>query len=310
MFPSSDKDRENHVSAPISLSHVRQLFSRPSRSAGSQFLRREIAGRMFERLSLIRAQPAQVLDAGCGEGDDLMALAQAFPQAGLLGIDAAAAMLDAVRERSLQSGSRMQSLLRRWLAKPPSSSLPQLACADFSRLPLPAASVDLLWSNLALHWHPQPHRVLNEWARVLRVDGLLMFSTFGPDTLSELRDAYAAIDRRPPVLPFVDLHDYGDMMVEAGFADPVMDMEKLRLTYSSAEKLLADVRSLGGNPLQDRSTGLIGQQRFAALCHALESKRGADGRIALTIEVIYGHAFRPLPKKNSAGESIIHFRSR
>ena len=310
MFPSSDKDRDNQTSAPISLSHVRQLFSRPSRCAGSQFLRREIAGRMFERLSLIRAQPSQVLDAGCGEGDDLMALAQAFPQAGLLGVDAAPAMLNAARERSLHSGSRMQSLLRRWLARPEASHLPRLACADFSRLPLAATSVDLLWSNLALHWHPQPHHVLNEWARVLRVDGLLMFSTLGPDTLLELREAYAVADLPASVLPFVDLHDYGDMMVEAGFADPVMDMEKLSLTYSSAEKLLADVRSLGGNPLQSRTAGLMSREKFAALCHALERKREADGRISLTIEVIYGHAFRPLPRTTSAGESIIHFRNR
>lgn len=310
MYPAPDKDRDARLSAPISLTRVRRLFSEPARSAGSQFLRREIAARMVERLSLIKTRPAQVLDAGCGEGDDLMALAQTFPDAALLGIDASVAMLQLARERALQSGSRLQSLLRRWLARPQPAQVPRLACADFSRLPLAAASADLLWSNLALHWHPQPHRVLQEWARILRVDGLLMFSTFGPDTFAQLRDAYAAIGERAPVLPFVDLHDYGDMMVEAGFADPVMDMEKMNITYSSANALLSDVQSFGGNPLEARQPGLKGRRRQQALLQALESQKKADGRISLTIEAVYGHAFKPLPRKTPAGESIIHFKAR
>ena len=261
---------------------------------------------MFERLSLIRANPSRVMDAGCGEGDDLIALSQAFPHATLLGIDASAAMLAMARERSQQSGSRMKKLLRRWRAVSGSPDVPQLACADFGKLPLASASIDLLWSSHALHWHPQPHQVMREWARILRVDGLLMFSAFGPDTFAELRNAYLAAGLAPPVLPFVDLHDYGDMMVEAGFADPVMDMEKLNITYSSADDLLADVRSFGGNPLQERKAGLTGRGVWEVLRRALEGQKKADGRISLSIEVVYGHAFRSLPKKNLAGESIVH----
>ena len=262
---------------------------------------------MFERLSLIRAHPSRVLDAGCGEGDDLMSLHQAFPHAQLLGMDASAAMLAVARQRGQQAGSRMQKLLQRLRVVSGTADARHLTCADFGRLPLAAASVDLLWSNLALHWHPQPHEVMREWARVLSVEGLLMFSAFGPDTFAELRSAYSAAGLVAPVLPFVDLHDYGDMMVEAGFADPVMDMEKLNITYSSVDDLLADVRSFGGNPLGERKAGLTPRSQMAALRQMLDSQKSADGRISLSIEVVYGHAFRPSPAKTRTGESIIHF---
>lgn len=308
MSPAPDKDSDSRLSAPISLSRVRRLFATPSRCHASQFLRREISGRMFERLSLIKSDPMWVLDAGCGEGDDLMSLAQAFPGAAVLGIDASAGMLRLASERNLQSGSRMKRLLRRWLLRSDTAYSPALACADFGRLPLAPASMDLLWSNLALHWHPQPHRVMQEWARALRPQGLLMFTAFGPDTFAELTSAYEAIGVVSTVPPFVDLHDYGDMMVEAGFADPVIDMEKLNITYSCAMDFLLDVRSFGGNPLLERQAGLTGKRRLELLCQALERQKNADGRISLTVEVIYGHAFRPLPKKTPSGESIIHFR--
>jgi len=310
MSPDPDKEDGSRASAPISLRRVRALFSAPHRCERSQFLRREISGRMFERLSLIKTHPSRLLDAGCGEGDDLLSLKQAFPEAALFGMDASTAMLGLSQHRSQQAQSRMKKLLRRWRAGAAAAEALHLACADFGRLPLAASSMDLLWSNLALHWHPQPHRVLREWARVLRVEGLLMFSAFGPDTFAELRKAYVSVGLAPAVLPFVDLHDYGDMMVEAGFADPVMDMEKLNITYSSSSELLADVRSFGGNPLQERQAGLTGRTAFAALKQALEEQKAADGRLSLSVEVVYGHAFRSLPKKNLAGDSIVHLHRR
>ncbi len=294
--------------APISVSRVRQLFAQPSRVAESQFLRREIAGRMFERLALIRTQPARIVDAGCGEGDDLLGLHQAYPQASLLGIDASAAMLTQARRHVARSASGMQRLLSRVFAsRAAAAQAASLACADFACLPLAPLSTDLLWSNLALHWHPQPHAVIREWARVLRTDGLLMFCCFGPDTLRELRDAFAAAGatQSTPVLPFVDLHDYGDMLVAAGFATPVMDMEKLTLTYANVERLLADVRALGGNPLIHQQKSLQGRARWQRMIDALMATRHADGTLALTIEVIYGHAFKPAPRSTAAGESII-----
>lgn len=180
-----------------------------------------------------------------------------------------------------------------------------LACGDFARLPLAPQAVDLVWSNLALHWHPSPDQVIAEWRRVIAVDGLLMFSCFGPDTLKELRLASDAADPAARVLPFVDMHDYGDMLVAAGFAAPVMDMETITVTYTDADKLLADVRALGGNPLMTRRSGLTGKSCWQRLRDQIERQRRQDGTIALTFEVIYGHAFRPAPKVTARGESIV-----
>ena len=299
------------MSAPISLAQIRRLFSRPERVAESQFLRREVAGRMFERLSLIKIDPLQVLDAGCGEGDDLLTLRQHFPRSALLGLDAAMAMLHETRQREARSWSGMQRLMR--VLRVGGQHLPadaSLLCGDFGQLPLKPGGMDLVWSNLALHWHPQPHRVLAEWARVLRVDGLLMFCCFGPDTFKELREVGAVTGHHARVLPFVDLHDYGDMLVSAGFASPVMDMEKLNITYSSAAKLLADVRAFGGNPLEDRSRGLMSRRQGQSLNRALAQLAGRDGRLRLTVEVIYGHAFRARPRTTGTGEPIVHFERR
>lgn len=309
MSPSSNDKRQ---SAPISLALVRKLFARPGRVAESQFLRREISGRLFERLALIKINPQAILDAGCGEGDDLLALHQSFPASATIGIDASAAMLLKARESTSQAISAMQRSLTKFTRlfgrAAAGTGGARLICADFANLPMASASVDLVWSNLALHWHPQPDRVFAEWRRVLKVDGLLMFSCFGPDTFQELRAALLAAGEPAaslPILPFVDLHDFGDMLVDAGFATPVMDMEKLEITYSSAEKLLADVQAFGGNPLSTQRKNLSGRHRNQRLLRALEEQRKPNGKISLTIEVLYGHAFKPLPKKTASGESII-----
>jgi malonyl-CoA O-methyltransferase len=297
------------ASAPIDLRRVRTLFSSPSRVAESGFLRREIAGRMFERLELIKLAPSLVLDAGCGEGADLPVLRQRFGNARLIGVDASAPMLHAARASQAAAQSSVNRLLRRWLPGNGAGAGigAELACADFARLPLGAESADLVWSNLALHWHPQPHRVFAEWRRVLRVDGLLMFSCFGPDTFRELRAAWAAADPAPHALPFVDMHDFGDMLVDAGFATPVMDMETITVTYADPEKLLQDARAWGGNPLETRSRGLLGRFAYRRMLDALEAGRRPDGTLPLTFEVVYGHAFRPVPRTTASGEAIIRF---
>lgn len=306
-----DAPKRDAHSAPISVATVRQRFAQPQRCEPSQFLRREISARMQERLALIKIKPARLLDAGCGEGRDLLALQQTFPEATLLGVDAAQPMLNAARAASAASRSALQTFIARLLGGHSlHSSAAMLACGDFARLPMPSGSVDMLWSNLALHWHPQPHAVIAEWARVLRSDGLLMFSCFGPDTFAELREVFDALQMPSRVLPFVDLHDYGDMLQDAGMATPVMDMEKITLTYAGTEALLADVRAMGGNPLNERPRGLQGRQRWQQVLNALDQRRDSDGRIRLTVEVIYGHAFRPIPKRNQQGEHIIRFEPR
>ncbi len=294
------------LSAPIDLQLVRHLFSRPEQIADSSFLRREIAGRMREKLELVKIQPKTVLDAGCADGNDFAQLQRQFPDAYLTGIDGSIAMLELAVQKQRRAQNTMVRMLSKWL--PPSLKQVQqhaLICGDFARMPLAAASIDLLWSNLALHWHPQPDLVLADWHKVLRTDGLLMFSCFGPDTLLELRQAFLNVDQMPHTLPFVDMHDYGDMLVNAGFSTPVMDMEKITLTYDKTEKLFADVRALGGNPLLSRRQGMLGKKDYAAVCANLEAMRKPDGRIPLTFEVIFGHAFKPAPKKLAAGESII-----
>jgi len=273
-------------------------------------LRREIALRMHERLQLVRLAPQAVLDAGCGEGADLPLLQDSFPEARLLGLDAAPAMLALTQSRQQDAMSSVNRLLGKWLPQtllPGRQGEPMLVAGNFAQLPLAGNAVDLVWSNLALHWHPQPDRVFAEWQRVLRTDGLLMFSCFGPDTFKELRGAFAAMDAAPHSLPFVDMHDFGDMLVQAGFATPVMDMETITVTYDTAEKLLADVRAWGGNPLATRRRGLCGAQGWRRMLAALEQTRRADGKLGLSFEVIYGHAFRPAPRTIASGEAIIRF---
>ncbi|WDZ95537.1 methyltransferase domain-containing protein [Herbaspirillum sp. WKF16] len=297
------------LSAPIDLPLVRRRFGRPQRVAESDFLRREVSARMQERLALVKIAPAEVLDAGCGEGADLPVLQKRYPEAQVLGLDGAYGMLAVAAEhqRGAQSAvNRLFGSINKWLGAAGGNG-PELACADFARLPLAANSLDLVWSNLALHWHPQPDRVFAEWRRVLRVEGLLMFSCFGPDTLREVRSAFESIDLAPHTLPFVDMHDFGDMLVNAGFSTPVMDMETITVTYETPQRLLEDVRAWGGNPLESRRRGLLSRAQHARLEAALEGMRNRDGKIPLTFEVVYGHAFRPVPRTTSSGESIVRF---
>lgn len=265
---------------------VRQLFSLPSRIAASAFLRREVADRMHERLSIIRVEPRRVLDAGCGEGADLPRLQDRFPDAKMVALDASHAMLRQVSNPGKMTGS---------------------VCASFAELPFMAGSFDMLWSNLSLHWHPGPLSVFSAWKRVLGKDGVLMFSCFGPETLSLLKAAFQQVDGYGHVLPFMEMHDLGDRMVEAGFASPVLDREVIHVTYKDVKKLFSDVRALGGNALRTRRRGLMGKAAYAGLLDYLENERDADGRISLPFEIIYGHAFCSYPEQEKQAEAPLHF---
>ncbi|MBC3873704.1 methyltransferase domain-containing protein [Undibacterium flavidum] len=296
-------------SAPIHLPLVRRLFARPSRLQEAEFLRREIADRMAEKLDLIKIDAKHIVDAGCGEGSDLPRLMTRFPQAkSIMGMDASWQALMRSEFFDAQIKSSQNSLFQRLFhLKSSNSASVNLLCGDFAAMPLAPNNVDVLWSNLALHWHPQPDQVLREWFRVLARNGIVMFSSFGPDTFIELKQAFSRVDAFPHTLPFVDMHDFGDMLVAAGFATPVMDVERITLRYQDARQLLKDVRALGGNPLATRRQALLGKTAFARLLSELEQMRGSDGRIPLTIEVIFGHAFKPVPTKLASGESIIRF---
>ena len=272
---------------------------------------------MRERLEYIRMKPARVLDAGCGTGEDLAVLRARFPDAPVFGIDLSYEMLSRAAPHAV-SDTSWRRLLPAPLARALGNAGPRIAQADFSALPFAGGAFDVLWSNLALHWHPRPDLVFPEWQRVLEVGGLLMFSTLGPDTLRELRGAFLEVETahgvasRAHVLDFVDMHDLGDMLVESGFEIPVMDQESLTITYRSPESLLADVRRWGAYPFArdcgaaDSALGApVSKRLHRALSAALEARRAQDGTIALTFEVIYGHAWKAVPRTTAEGYGIV-----
>jgi malonyl-CoA O-methyltransferase len=171
---------------------------------------------------------------------------------------------------------------------------------------VPDASVQMLWANMALHMSADPQALIATWHRALATDGFLMFSCLGPDTLRELRALYAALGWPPPAHDFTDMHDWGDMLVHAGFAEPVMDMERITLTWETPARLLAELRELGANLHPDRFAALRGRGWRARLEQGLaHSLRGTDGRLALTFEIIYGHALKPAPRVRMSEHSAV-----
>ncbi|MGH6624691.1 MAG: methyltransferase domain-containing protein [Burkholderiaceae bacterium] len=270
---------------PTNIDIVRRQFGRRAvRLAGRDVLLREVAARMLERLSYIRLAPRRILDLGCGLGRARGPLLQRYAGAEWLGVDLAEPLLRAGR---VEADATRRGFAR-WRATRAESIV-----ADAARLPIADDSVELIFSNLMLNWHPSPHTVFPEWRRALTVNGLLMFSTLGPDTLKELRSAASEALPHAAPMPFVDMHDFGDMMLASGFATPVMDVETLTLTYETPKDLIADVRALGGNPRADRWPALVSTAQAHRLYAALDARRGPDGRIPLTFEVAYGHAWNP-----------------
>ena len=285
---------------------VRRSFERAAAGYdAAAVLQREVGQRMAERLVLIKLRPAVILDAGCGTGDALAELSARYPDAQVVGVDFAHAMLVAARRRAAAIAAE-RSLVR-LLESPAPRREPFLACGDAGRLPVAGASVDLVWSNLTLEWINDPARVFAEFHRVLRVGGLLMFATLGPDTLRELRAAFAAADRATHVGRFIDMHDLGDMLVHAGFGDPVMDMETLTLTYADATAMMRELKATGShNATAGRPRGLTGRARWSRMLSALERFR-RDGRLPATCEVVYGHAWKPEPRFADDGRAIVQF---
>lgn len=286
--------------SPFPARFLRTAFDRRAeRWTDADFLMREVAERLASRLDYIKLQPKRILDTGCGTGADLLAFGERYPQAYRVGIDASSRMAQAAAAFGAASG------WRKLLRSAPAYGVVQ---GDFATLPFAPRSFDLVWSNLALHWYREPHRVIPEWHRVLTNDGLLMFSAYGPDTLRELRAAWAEVDDLPHALTPTDMHDLGDMMVASGFDTPVTDMERLTLTFESPDTLLRDVRLLGVNPQPARRGGLTGRHRLAALRAALERQRRADGTIALTFELVYGHAWKVPEKTDAQGNAVVRLQ--
>jgi len=237
-------------------------------------LQREVAARLLERLELVRLEPRSVLELGCGPGTNTRALIRRYPRARHVGLELVPAMARAARRRS------------------PWRRRVQPVCADFEALPFAGDSFDLIFSNLVLHRTADLRATVRELQRVLRPEGVLMFSTFGPDTLEELRAAWATADGYSHIQRFVDMHDIGDALVGARLADPVMDMEHFTVTYGDVAGLLRDLRALGErNAMRGRNPGLTTPRCWRRVEAAYEARRDADGRLPATWEVAYGHAW-------------------
>ena len=271
---------------------MRSAFSRAAAAYDeAAVLQREVCTRMLERLDYILQKPVRILDAGSGTGWGTRQLAIKYPGAQLYALDIALGMLQAAQSRSS------------WRQKLFGSARPMQLCGDLEALPLAEQSIDMVWSNLALQWCNDLPQALVGLHRVLKTDGLLMFSTFGPDTLKELRQAFRGVDGHNHLNRFADMHDIGDMLVQAGFAEPVLDMECLTLTYEDVRGVLHDLKRIGANNATlGRGRGLMGKNAWALLVENYELQR-RNGKLPATYELIYGHAWKPAAR--TKGVSII-----
>ncbi len=273
---------------------LRHAAERAVRSGGEGFIGSEIARRMSDRLSYIKLIPTRIvaLDAAGGTAP----WRERYPQADLIRL---------VRVPAVRSRGTIAARLRAVFGQ----SAVHTVQTGLSRLPLAAASCELLWSNLALAFTPDPPATLVEWARVLAPEGLAMFSSFGPDTLKELARAFRAADALPHVHPFLDMHDVGDMLVAAGFAQPVIDMEMITLTYGDVRQLLLELRAEAlTNAHRARRRGLMGRHAWQRMAEAYAALAQA-GRLPASFEVVYAHAWKATPRKIADGRAIVHFDS-
>jgi malonyl-CoA O-methyltransferase len=275
---------------------IRRSFDRASASYdASAVLQREVRSLLLERLELTALAPRVVLDAGAGTGEACRALKARYPKARVLAVDSALGMLRAAAAR------------RSWFR-------PFFALgADAARLPLADGSVDLVLSNFMLPWC-EPDAVFAEFRRVLAPRGFLTFSSLGPDTLKELRTAWAEVDSHSRVLQFIDMHDLGDALVRAGFIEPVLDVERYTLEYADVRALAQDLKAVGArNATAGRLKGLTGPRKFARMEAAYEVHRRA-GRLPATYEVVFGQAWSPLASvarpDGAAGISFEELRGR
>ena len=285
------------MSAGLDRGHIRRAFGRAAASyAAHSPLQSEVATRLREHLDGIADfAPARIVDVGCGPGDGCVALRTRYPHAQVIALDLALPMLrEAVGRMESGSFSLGEALPSTSTEREPGPVfLP--VCADAQALPLADASVDLVHSSLCLQWCDDPGLAIAEFARVLRPGGLLLFTTFGPGTLYELRSAFAEADATPHVSRFVDMHDIGDALLTTGFRDPVLERDDFTLTYADALSLMRELRAIGAtNADAKRQRTLTGKAHLRRVVDAYDAFR-VGGVLPATYEVIYAQAFAPLP---------------
>ena len=249
------------------MSKIRSTFNgAASNYDDNAFLQSEIANRLTEKLKVISIKPQTIIDLGSGTGLLSNKTAEIFPNANLICVDFA-----------------QQSLLEN----------PQnlKVCANAYELPFASNSVDFIVSNLMMQWCPDLKALFNECFRVLKPEGLILFTTFGPDTLKELKRSWSAVDSSAHVNNFIDMHDIGDQMLQSGFQSPIMEMENITLTYEKVLDLMHDLKSIGAQNVGSRSKALTGKTKFKKMIEMYESYR-SDGKLPATYEVIYGHAWK------------------
>jgi malonyl-CoA O-methyltransferase len=244
-------------------------------------LQKHVLGEMFLRLKLLKINPEIILDLGCGPGNAGPDLKATYKPRDLIYLDFAYDMLKKAEQKNkdhfLKSFSNKTSQ--------------QFICADMEAIPLSEGSVDMIWSNLSLQWCNHLDQVFTQIGKILKHNGLFIFSTFGPSTLHELRASLASFSQHSHVNQFIDMHDIGDQMIQSGFQSPIMEMEKLTLTYEKVLDLMHDLKGIGAQTVENRSKSLTGKTKFKKMLEMYESYRD-NGKIPATYEVIYGHAWK------------------
>lgn len=290
----------------IDKARARRSFGRAADTYdAAAILQKMVREEMLGRLDLVKLNPSVILDAGCGTGLASHALQKRYTHAQVLSLDFAYPMLQKTRSTRRQAGflDQLKHLI--------SGNKDNLLCADIESLPLADGSVGLVWSNLAVQWCNDLDKALAEFHRVMQPESLLMFSTFGPDTLRELRTATDAASGNSytSVSRFIDMHDIGDALVRAGFSAPVLDVERFTLTYDDVKSVMRDLKSIGAHNATDgRARGLMGKTHFSRLAQSYEQFRH-NGKLPATFEVVYAHAWRGQDKVNLGdGVSPISFK--
>ena len=272
---------------------LRQVLDRLARADGAPWLHQEVARRMAERLPVIRQVPTQWLDWWGFTGGGAAAVQAVWP-------DARREVVEPTPALQARSQQALAAPWWSWGARRQAATQPVWLSAE-----VPAGKAQMLWANLVLHSAANPAASLAAWHRALAVDGFLMFSSFGPDTLRELRVVYTDAGWPAPHPPYVDMHDLGDMLVQVGFADPVMDQETIQLTWSSPQALLAELRTLGGHLGAERHPGLRTPRWHARLLRALAERADAQGRLTMCFELVYGHAYKAAPRPARGAPAVV-----